>query len=120
MRSPSGSTWTVDPHRGLLSSPAAASSLGTNERLPRDSSDRFVNPCHSACGRTTNRFRVRPHRATNDDRGLVFINPSTVGSRIVIRVSAFPRGQRLAAGRLVTYAEVRDERNLVRLGGALS
>lgn len=50
----------------------------------------------------------------NDDRGFGFINPSAGGPRVFVHVSAFPRDRRPASGCLVSYAEVRDERNRAR------
>lgn len=50
----------------------------------------------------------------NDDRGFGFINPSSGGSRVFVHVSAFPRDRRPATGCMVSYAEVRDERNRAR------
>ena len=50
----------------------------------------------------------------NDDRGFGFINPSAGGSRVFVHVSAFPRDRRPASGCLVSYSEVRDERNRAR------
>jgi cold shock CspA family protein len=50
----------------------------------------------------------------NDDRGFGFINPSAGGSRVFVDVRASPRDRRPASGCLVSYAEVRDERNRAR------
>jgi uncharacterized membrane protein YsdA (DUF1294 family)/cold shock CspA family protein len=50
----------------------------------------------------------------NDERGFGFIAPATGGPRVFVHISAFPRGNRPAVGREVTYAHAHDEQRRAR------
>lgn len=53
----------------------------------------------------------------NDARGFGFIAPVTGGPRVLVHVSAFPRGRRPAIHDLVTYGVAPDARNRLRASG---
>ncbi|HYN66187.1 MAG TPA: cold shock and DUF1294 domain-containing protein [Ornithinibacter sp.] len=50
----------------------------------------------------------------NDERGFGFITPAHQGPRVFVHISALPRGRRPAVGDVVSYVEVRDERDRLR------